>query len=104
MARMTCRCGNVLSTMQVPNNVEYHVYSDFEWVKFEENDSIEMIDFPSPTYQVWKCPKCERIYVFNWGYGPAIKVYQLERRLKDRVREWYKRLRKNTHCKEVPTP
>lgn len=27
---------------------------------------------------VWRCPKCERIYVFEYGNHKAIKVYKLE--------------------------
>ena len=77
--RMLCKCGETLSTTAVPNDVELRVYTDGEWDKILENDMIETIKIPFPKYDVWRCPKCERVYVMDWGYGkPPIKVYKLE--------------------------
>jgi hypothetical protein len=78
MARMDCKCGETLSNTMVPNDIQLRVYTDKEWDKILEQDTIESWKFPLPTYDVWRCPKCERIYVFKEGYGPPIKVYKLE--------------------------
>lgn len=78
MARMTCKCGEVLSNGAAPNKVELRVYTDFEWDRILEVDTIETWKFPLPTCDVWRCPKCERIYVFEEGNDTAVKVYCLE--------------------------
>lgn len=78
MARMECKCGQVLSTSAAPNEVQYRVYSDWEWDRILSVDSIEAWKFPMPEYDVWRCTNCERVYVFAGGYGKAIKVYRLE--------------------------
>ena len=78
MARTECRCGEVLSITAVPNDVQLRVYTDIEWVEIEKNDMVEMWEFPLPKYDVWKCPKCERIYVYGKGNNSPLKVYALE--------------------------
>ena len=78
MARMNCRCGEILSNAVAPNDIELRVYTDIEWDKILEVDTIETWKFPLPKHSVWKCPKCERIYVFDEGTDKAIKVYALE--------------------------
>lgn len=77
MASITCKCGNRLSNSEVPNDIRYHVYSDKEWDKILENDFVEMIQFPRPEHDVWKCGNCHRIHVFNQN-GEIIKIYLLE--------------------------
>lgn len=78
MARLKCRCGEVLSNSLVPNNIELWVYTDKEWDDIMTVDTINTWEFPSPTYDVWKCPKCQRIYVFEEHNNKAVKVYKLE--------------------------
>ena len=62
----------------IPNDIQLWVYTDKEWDKIMTPEVIETIDFPYPSYDVWKCPKCERIHVFEEGSNIAIKVYALE--------------------------
>lgn len=31
MSRIKCRCGEIISTVQCPNDVQLRVYTDFEW-------------------------------------------------------------------------
>ena len=80
--RMNCTCGEYLSNSATPNDVELWVYTDREWDAILENDTIETWKIPLPTHDVWRCPKCERIYVFGKpnedGCIPVIKVYRLE--------------------------
>jgi hypothetical protein len=78
MARMMCKCGEILSNSMVPNNIELIVYTDKEWDKILEADTINTWEIPLPAYDVWKCSKCERVYVFEAGNHTAIKVYVLE--------------------------
>ena len=41
MARMTCRCGADLSNQAAPNDIELVVYTDKEWAKICDCDSIQ---------------------------------------------------------------
>lgn len=79
MARMTCSCGELLSNSTVPNDVELFVYTGEEWDEILKFDTIETWKIPAPKYEVWKCPKCDKIYVFKDGDNEAIKVYVPEK-------------------------
>jgi len=78
MARTECTCGNLISTMEVPNDIELWVYTDKEWQEILKIDIIEGYLIPDYKYSVWRCPACERVYVFESGNYRAIKVYALE--------------------------
>ena len=78
MARIQCKCGETLSNSQAPNDFELKVYTDREWDKIINLDIIDPIALPDPQYDVWRCPKCERLYFFNNGNDKAIKIYKLE--------------------------
>lgn len=76
LARMVCKCGKILSTIQVPNDIELIVYTDFEWDKIINMDIQAPLDIPEPEKEVWRCPKCDRIYVFEGN--KIVKRYILE--------------------------
>ena len=78
MSQMICKCGFTMSTTQAPNDIELIVYSDREWDKICDCDSIEPWKIPLPQYEVWKCPKCQRVYVFEDGSNKPIMQYVLE--------------------------
>jgi len=78
MARMNCICGEILSNSKASNNIELIVYTNEEWSTILKNDILETWKIPVPKYEVWKCPKCERIYVFKNGDNKAIKLYTRE--------------------------
>jgi len=78
MARMTCKCGEELSNSSVPNDIQLWVYTDKEMDVILTNDIIEAWKFPSPTYDVWQCPKCRRIYVFEEGVDTAKMIFKPE--------------------------
>ena len=82
MARMDCKCGECLSNHEAPNDIQLRVYTDREWDFILESDILEAWKVPLPTHDVWRCPKCERIYVFGEsdedGCVKAIKIYSLE--------------------------
>ena len=70
-----CRCGERLSTVNAPNDVQLRVYSDKEWEEEVNIGIIDSINIPLPKYDVWHCKRCDRVYVFNYGEGPPQKVY-----------------------------
>lgn len=78
MAKMLCSCGNLLSTTAAPNDIELRVYTDEEWENILDCDSIEPWLIPLPKYDVWRCPICKRIYVFEKGNNTPIMKYRLE--------------------------
>jgi hypothetical protein len=76
MARLLCKCGETLSNTQAPNDIELRVYTDREWDEIIQHDSIDPLTIPFPKHEVWRCPKCERIHVFDGD--KVIKRYVLE--------------------------
>lgn len=77
MARFHCKCGATLSNTLAPNDIELRVYTDKEWDDIMNmGDLIDPVQIPLPRYDVWRCPECERIYVFDGDV--AIKTYVLE--------------------------
>lgn len=77
MAHFICKCGTELSNSSVPNDIEYRVYSDYEWDDILTNDVVRTYEIPLPKYSVWKCTNCERVHIFSRG-GERIKSYVLE--------------------------
>ena len=76
MARFLCKCGKILSNRTVPNDVMLIVYTDYEWDNIISSNIIDPLDIPDPKHDVWRCPKCERLYFFD--NNKAIKTYKLE--------------------------
>ena len=76
MARFPCRCGETLWNGMAPNDIQLRVFSDREWDQIINIGMIDSFDLPDPKYDVWRCPKCERVYVFD-GEN-VIKKYVLE--------------------------
>ena len=85
MASMLCKCGERLSNTLCPNDIVYWVYSDITMDKICQNATIPTVSFTPETdglldkndYEVWRCPKCKRLYIFEDG-EKAKYVYQLE--------------------------
>ena len=78
MARMTCKCGNTLSNSLAPNDIQLRAFTDKEWDDIINMGMIDSADLPDPKVDVWRCPNCERIYVFESGNDKASKVYKLD--------------------------
>ncbi len=78
MASFLCKCGNSLKNNLCPNNVQLRVYSDEEWFALYGIKIISVGDIPLPKKDVWRCPVCERIYVFD-NEGNLSKTYILEK-------------------------
>ncbi len=86
MARVTCRCGRVLWNGRIPNDIEFTVFSDARICEIEDHppdfcsdplyflsDLLERAD-----YEVWRCPACKRLYMFENGAEQVRYVYKLE--------------------------
>jgi len=65
-----------------PNDIQYWVYSDRKMDQIRESDTIDVLELSNmEDYEVWVCPKCKRLYVFDGaeiGNKNAKFVYQLE--------------------------
>jgi len=77
MAQLKCICGFMISDSEIPNDIEYRVFSTEDWLEnellIEENEKIT-----PPPIHVWKCPSCKRLHVFNTKENKRIAVYKLE--------------------------
>ena len=82
MARMGCKCGATLSNGLTPNDIQYWVYSDRKMDKIRENDAIDVLELSIiEDYEVWLCPDCKRLYIFENPHKPdtpAKYIYRLE--------------------------
>jgi hypothetical protein len=79
LARLLCKCGESLSTVNAPNDVQLHVFTDREWdIIINMGDLIDPLTIPDPKNEVWHCVKCDRIYIFNED-NTVKKVYALEK-------------------------
>ena len=92
MAHVTCRCGYSMWNGMTPNDIEFTVFSDVQLCEIEDhppdlfrdpeqficdwNDLMDMAD-----YEVWRCPECGRLYVFDKqdGSDQAKYIYRLEK-------------------------
>lgn len=79
MSRMVCRCGEILSTVQAPNDIQLRVFTDKEWDEIIQSDTIHPWLIPQPTYDVWRCPTCKRLYFFKNGSDDPEIVYAVEK-------------------------
>lgn len=79
MARMMCMCGAQLSNHDAPNDIQLRVYTDREWEEIFDCDNIRPWMIPLPRYDVWRCPICKSIYVFENIKESPIMIYRLEK-------------------------
>jgi hypothetical protein len=57
-------------------DIELIVFTDREWDDVINLGMIDSLDLPDPKYSVWRCPKCERIYVFDGN--AVVRRYMIE--------------------------
>lgn len=92
MAHLDCRCGYSMWNGATPNNIEFYAFSDIRYCElvdkppffsgdpdrflYEIMDWMDMAD-----YEIWRCPECGRLYVFDRQDDPVrVKyVYKLEK-------------------------
>lgn len=75
---MICKCGNILSTVEAPNDVQLRVYTDKKWDEIMNEEVLIPWKIPLPEYDVWMCPECKRVYVFEDGNNIPVMKYVLE--------------------------
>ena len=92
MARLLCRCGYSMWNGHTPNEIEFTAFSDACVCALIENppdrfsrplesaSDLFMDFFGLADYEVWRCPQCGRLYVFDRqsGSDAAKFVYKLE--------------------------
>lgn len=88
MARLDCKCGYTMWNGPIPNDIEFTVFSDARLCELEDNPpsfSAEPTNFLTDfigqaDYEIWRCPRCKRLYVFDLqnNSGRAKYVYKLE--------------------------
>ena len=84
MAKIGCKCGSVLWNGECPNDIQYWVYSDFKMDEIFENDVIDVMKLSEIfDYEVWLCPDCKRLYLFEEDSTKVKYVYQLEEEIKE---------------------
>ena len=79
MARMLCTCGMELNNQEAPNDIELVVYTDKEWEKICDCDTLEPWMIPRPKYNVWHCPMCKSIFVYEESGETPVMIYRLEK-------------------------
>ena len=79
MAHLLCKCGCDMWNGLIPNEIEFAVYSDKRMCEILENDMVDTLDLAQMNeYDVWKCPKCDRLYIFRKPDGKVLRVYKPE--------------------------
>ncbi|MCI8690081.1 MAG: hypothetical protein HFF87_07185 [Oscillibacter sp.] len=86
--RLTCKCGCILWNGQIPNNIEFTVFSSPRICEVEDcpppfqNDLLYFTCdlMGRADYEVWRCPACKRLHIFENGRDPnqVRYVYKLE--------------------------
>ena len=79
MAKWTCNCGHIMDDHKGPDENYFRVYSDLTWneISSDENGNVNFFeDIHVPTFNVYRCPKCERLMVF--GEGNSFTSYKKE--------------------------
>lgn len=80
---LLCKCGCDMWNGQIPNDIEYTVYSDRRMCEILEEETADTVGLALKSdYNVWLCPKCGRLYVFRNESGEAgnkvVCVYRSE--------------------------
>jgi len=79
MARFGCRCGETLWNGLTPNDIQLYVFTDRQMDKILESNSMETLDFfELNNYEVWLCPECKRLAVFEKDSNSVKYIYKLE--------------------------
>ena len=79
MAKLRCKCGQILSNSLYPNDIQHWVYSDKNIDKICKKNTIKVKKLiGKEDYEVWVCPECKRLIVFKNGKNKAKYIYQIE--------------------------
>ena len=70
MGKWICPCGQLMHDHDAPDENLYRVFSDVTWneVETDANGNLNFFeDIPVQTYDVYRCPTCGRLMVFEDG-------------------------------------
>lgn len=79
MARLRCKCGEELSNSTNPE-IQYKLFTDKEWLTAIDKSEIgeKLLDIGRGKYTIWKCPNCERLYIFQYQKDTPLRIYNME--------------------------
>lgn len=79
MARIRCRCGEVLNDFQIPSDIIIRAFPDKQFDDLLNYIGRDKPDDwpPEPQIEIWCCPVCGRMHVFKNGSLSPI-VYKIE--------------------------
>jgi uncharacterized protein with PIN domain len=77
MAKILCKCGQILSNSTVPNEVVIHMFTDKEINEILVQDSVPAIELYRRSNEVWHCSNCDRLYFFDKN-DKLEKIYRIE--------------------------
>jgi len=64
---------------QIPNDIEFSMYSDRRMCEILENDTVDTLDLAQMNeYDIWRCSECGRLYVFERSENKVTSVYKPE--------------------------
>ncbi len=64
---------------ETPNDIEFSVFSDKTMDRVLSVDSIPTIELAgNADYNVWRCPFCKRLYIFNGKDSEPLYVFKPE--------------------------
>lgn len=69
MGKWTCICGQNMNDHLVPDPNCYRTYSEPAWdsIQTDADGNLNYYDIPDPAYDVYVCPNCGRLMVFDDG-------------------------------------
>lgn len=69
---LLCKCGCDMWNGQIPNDIEYAVFSDRRLDEICAEDTVSTTELGMLNdYNVWRCSECGRLYVFKNESGEA---------------------------------
>lgn len=76
MPKQKCNCGVVINLSSIPSPYQHLIISDTAFDGFQGTVEAEAI-YAKMQLMV-KCPSCERLYIYEDGFGKVPKVYKRE--------------------------
>ncbi len=74
MPKQKCVCGEVINLSSIPSPHQHLIISDTVFDGFQGSVEAEVIY--ANMLLVVKCPSCERLYMYEDGFGKLPKVYK----------------------------
>ncbi len=63
---MECECGEYLTDSMSPSDIVLWAYPDKQWKDIQKIGKTDPVLIPDATFEIWRCPKCERLYIFRY--------------------------------------